>query len=125
MIYLASKYLILYIVATLSSMVMLAIAFLSAFGFEMDRGTVFAVDCVVNVMCLHLQYSFNAPCFDRYCFVLDICCQRILTRNVRSYVKQASRSRMSLTVSIPTHSVAKSVSIQSMQSTHSKTMSVV
>ena len=74
----SSKYLSLFMFAMLSTSIHYVI--FSIFNFnELDPAILMGVDCVVNLLCLFLQFPFTSIYYYQYCRSLDICCRRVLT----------------------------------------------
>ena len=56
----------------------------------MQFGVVDALDMATNIVCLYLQYTFANKAFRTYCTKVDVCCHRMMTRNMKARVKSVS-----------------------------------
>jgi len=79
LINLSTKYVSLFLVASLSSFITLFSGFYeSSSGLRISLFLV-PVDCVVNLLCIYLQYAFVEEKYERYCSKLDWGCKKIMT----------------------------------------------
>ena len=84
LIHLSSKYVSLFIVATVSSTVMLTLSAVFRVHLGLNAAFIWPIDCVINIICLYLYHSFASHHYKRYCSRLDDCCRRRMMRNVAS-----------------------------------------
>jgi len=76
---LSTKYVSLFLVASLSSFITLFSGFYeSASGLRISLFLV-PTDCAVNLICIYLQYAFVEDKYERYCSKLDWSCKKIMT----------------------------------------------
>ena len=52
------------------------------------------IDNCINVICLYLQYSFASPHYDQFCFSLDVCCNKLMTRNMLRSISKMKRENL-------------------------------
>lgn len=78
----SSKYVSLFIVAITTTWIALTLGILFRMRFGLHVGTIWSMDCVINILCLYLYHGFANEHYDKYCSGLDSCCKKIMTRNV-------------------------------------------
>jgi len=79
LINLSTKYVSLFLVASLSSFITLFSGFYeSVSGLRISLFLV-PIDCTVNLLCIYLQYAFVEEKYERYCTKLDWVCKKIMT----------------------------------------------
>jgi len=87
LIHLTARYLLLFIIASVSSLAMLPITLWSAKdAHHLHYGTIIAVDVAINVLMLYLQYTFADSHYRTCCGKLDMCFVRLLSMNMRRVV---------------------------------------
>eukprot|EP01084_Bolivina_argentea_P040022 73944_1 len=103
LIHITSKYIFLFSIATLTTLLQIILGGLGNYvvGNYIDttlpHETVHiaaGIDCCVNIICLYLQYSFASNIYDKYCFKMDCCCEKMITKMMgKTMVKSMSEIR--------------------------------
>merc|ERR1719462_506788 len=76
---LSSKYVSLFLVASLSSFITLFSGFYESVSDLRISLFLVPIDCAVNLLCIYLQYAFVDDEYERYCSKLDWVCKKIMT----------------------------------------------
>ena len=79
MVGLTSKYITLFIVASLSSGILLALFEWYPYGSVVG----ITIDQCINILCLYLQYPFATESYGKYCKWIDQCCRGIISKAIR------------------------------------------
>ena len=85
------KYVSLLCIATLSSWIVFSFMILAhiitlgddgviSITIQSVRRSMVGIDCVVNIICLYLQYPFNDEYYKKYCACITNCCMYLITR---------------------------------------------
>ena len=45
-------------------------------------GSMLTIDCVINIICLYLQFPFSKEYYDKYCQCFDNCCTYFVAMNL-------------------------------------------
>ena len=73
-------------------------------------------DCLINIICLFLQYSFATDYYFRYCNKLDLCWKNIISRELKQELRQEfARIKEIKSVSQETEMVDESESDEMME----------
>ena len=96
----SSKYLSLFMFAACTTLFNFGIFSLCTYN-DLDPSILVGMDCIVNVLCLFLQYGFAAIYYYRYCRRLDVCCRRIMTWRMGKHDQEIKAKRAMLTVPKP------------------------
>merc|ERR1719233_1415998 len=88
----SSKYISLFVVASLSTIIQFAIASL-LHSFGNDPSLFLGVDCVVNLLCLYLQITASSTRYEKCCRGADACCRWVLTWKLTRYDQEIMASR--------------------------------
>jgi len=75
----SAKYLALFVVAMVSTVLNFGAFSLCAL-YRLDPTIALGLDCITNVICIFLQFSFSADIYYRYCRRLDACCRRAISQ---------------------------------------------
>ena len=93
LLYTTTKYVSLLCFATFSSwIVTLCMAFVGIFIPDHDivdilLPSMVCMDCVVNIICLYLQYPFNDKYYKRYCICITKFCMYLITKSSNDEIK--------------------------------------
>lgn len=89
---LAARYLLLYGVATLSSM-MFTVGCLFLLGQHVLDITI-TIDCSINLICMYLQFGFAKNHYQRCCGCMDRLCRGAITKRTKSSIHKLSVERV-------------------------------
>ena len=97
MIHLAARYLILYGVATISSVILTVIC--GIFIFQQEAllsvaGVPICIDFCVNLWCMYLQFGFAHEHYRGCCGYLDGLCRKVISINTRRSIHRLSVDRL-------------------------------
>jgi hypothetical protein len=88
------KYLSLFLLAASTTLIHFGV-FSFCLYHELDPSILVGIDCMVNVLCLSLQFPFTAVFYYRYCRRLDICCRWTMTWSIGKH-DEAVKARRAL-----------------------------
>ena len=95
LINLSSKYVSLFIVAIWSTTGSAVISAVFRLYFDYHPGGIWAIDGIINIVCLYLYHSFAAHHYERYCGRLDSCCKAKMSSSIMLENKLAIAKRTS------------------------------
>ena len=89
LLYATTKYVVLLSIALVSTWITFLLSWLEQiFDKNNNRDGVLSmvyncIDCVINILCLYLQYEFNTKYYDKYCICFGDCCAYLFTKYAR------------------------------------------
>ena len=93
LLYSTTKYVTLLSIAILSTFVFAVCGVFANYYVEIDGlvSSVACIDCVINIICLYLQYPFNNKYYDKYCKCFGNCCMYFFIKICKKKKKDRKR----------------------------------
>merc|ERR1712154_127163 len=92
-LHLAAKYISLFSMASLSSIVSFILHLLPG-DYEVIGSIAFPIDLCINLFCLHLQFGFADQYYQKWCCCWDSCCTALVHREAKRSIVNESQSSM-------------------------------